>query len=47
MRMIIANNINSTLPSIENQHAKDFLKLVEEKFRYADKALAGTLMAEL
>ncbi|GJW46001.1 retrovirus-related pol polyprotein from transposon TNT 1-94 [Tanacetum coccineum] len=47
MRMTIANNINSTLPSIENQHAKDFLKLVKEKFRSTDKALAGTLMAEL
>ncbi|GJX48932.1 retrovirus-related pol polyprotein from transposon TNT 1-94 [Tanacetum coccineum] len=46
-RMTIANNIKSTLPSIENQNAKDFLKLVEEKFRSADKALAGTLMAEL
>ncbi|GJU60324.1 retrovirus-related pol polyprotein from transposon TNT 1-94 [Tanacetum coccineum] len=47
MRMTIANNIKSTLPSIENQNAKDFLKLVEEKFRSVDKALAGTLMAEL
>ncbi|GKC28100.1 retrovirus-related pol polyprotein from transposon TNT 1-94, partial [Tanacetum coccineum] len=47
MRMTIANNIKSTLPRIENQNAKDFLKLVEEKFRFADKALTGTLMAEL
>ncbi|GJV51544.1 hypothetical protein Tco_1447285 [Tanacetum coccineum] len=27
--------------------AKNFLKLVEEKFHYIDKALARTLMAEL
>nr|GEX87608.1 retrovirus-related Pol polyprotein from transposon TNT 1-94 [Tanacetum cinerariifolium] len=47
IRMTISNNIKSTLPSIENRHAKDFLKLVEEKFRSADKALAGTLMAKL
>ncbi|GKA36108.1 hypothetical protein Tco_0722599 [Tanacetum coccineum] len=47
MRMTIANNINSTLPGIGNQNAKDFLKLVEEKFCSTDKALAGTLMAEL
>ncbi|GJV32543.1 retrovirus-related pol polyprotein from transposon TNT 1-94 [Tanacetum coccineum] len=37
MRMAIANNIKSTLPGIEKQNAKDFLKLVEEKFRSADK----------
>ncbi|GJW31471.1 retrovirus-related pol polyprotein from transposon TNT 1-94, partial [Tanacetum coccineum] len=47
MLMAIANNIKSTLPSNENQNAKDFLKLVEEKFHFADKALARTLMAEL
>ncbi|GJY60367.1 retrovirus-related pol polyprotein from transposon TNT 1-94 [Tanacetum coccineum] len=47
MRTTIGNNIKSTLPGIENQNAKDFLKLVEEKFRYANKALARTLMAEL
>ncbi|GKB27658.1 hypothetical protein Tco_0867059 [Tanacetum coccineum] len=47
MRVEIANNIKSTLHGIENQNAKDFLKLVEEKFRSADKALARTLMAEL
>ncbi|GKA23015.1 retrovirus-related pol polyprotein from transposon TNT 1-94 [Tanacetum coccineum] len=45
MRMKIANNIKSTLPGIKNHNAKDFLKLVEEKFRSADKALAETLMA--
>ncbi|GKD88377.1 hypothetical protein Tco_1363884, partial [Tanacetum coccineum] len=48
MQMRIANNIiKSTFPGIENQNAKDFLKLVEENFYSADKALAGTLMAEL
>ncbi|GJZ97000.1 retrovirus-related pol polyprotein from transposon TNT 1-94 [Tanacetum coccineum] len=47
MRMSIANNIKPTLPGTENQNTKDFLKLVEEKFFYVDKALAGTLMAEL
>ncbi|GJS24479.1 F-box domain containing protein, partial [Tanacetum coccineum] len=35
-----------TLFSIENQNAKDFLKLVEKKFCSTDKALAVTLMAE-
>nr|GEU55926.1 hypothetical protein [Tanacetum cinerariifolium] len=30
-----------------DKNAQDFLKLVEEKFRYADKVLAGTLMAQL
>ncbi|GJW42085.1 hypothetical protein Tco_0070884 [Tanacetum coccineum] len=34
MRMTIANNIKSTLPGIENQNDKDFLKLVEEKFSF-------------
>nr|GEW77084.1 hypothetical protein [Tanacetum cinerariifolium] len=47
MRMAIANNIKSTLHGIENQNAKDFLELVKEKFRSADKAIARTLMAEL
>nr|GEY04182.1 hypothetical protein [Tanacetum cinerariifolium] len=47
IQMTISNNIKSTLPSIENQHVKDFLKLVEEKLRSAHKALAWTLMAEL
>nr|GEX76124.1 reverse transcriptase domain-containing protein [Tanacetum cinerariifolium] len=47
LMMTIANNIKSTLPGIENQNAKDFLKLVEEKFCSTDKALARKLMAEL
>ncbi|GJX85022.1 hypothetical protein Tco_0335796 [Tanacetum coccineum] len=47
MRMAIANNIKCTLPGIENQNAKDFLKLIKEKVCSADKALTWTLMAEL
>ena len=45
MRMTIANNIKSTLP--KSVIAKEYLKLVEERFRSADKSLVGTLMAEL
>ena len=45
MRMTIANNIKSTLP--ESVTALEYLKLVEECFRSADKSLAETLMAEL
>ncbi|XP_060210393.1 uncharacterized protein LOC132637296 [Lycium barbarum] len=45
MRMIIANNIKSTIPQTES--AREYLKFVEERFRSADKSLAGTLMAEL
>ena len=45
MRMTIANNIKSTLP--KSVIAKEYLKLVEERFRSADKSLAGILMAEL
>ncbi|KAG8379129.1 hypothetical protein BUALT_Bualt07G0056100 [Buddleja alternifolia] len=45
MRMTIVNNIKTTLP--ESVTAKEYLKLVEEHFRSADKSLAGTLMAEL
>nr|GEZ25643.1 retrovirus-related Pol polyprotein from transposon TNT 1-94 [Tanacetum cinerariifolium] len=45
--MTISNNIKCTRPVIENQNAKDSLKLMEEKFCSADKALAGTLMAYL
>ena len=43
--MTIANNIKSTLP--ESVTTLEYLKLVEERFRSADKSLAGTLMAEL
>ncbi|XP_060182128.1 uncharacterized protein LOC132611768 [Lycium barbarum] len=45
MRMIIANNIKSTIPQTES--TREYLKFVEERFRSADKSLAGTLMAEL
>nr|XP_033509313.1 uncharacterized protein LOC117274201 isoform X1 [Nicotiana tomentosiformis] len=44
-RMNIANNIKSTIPQTES--AREYLKFVEECFRFADKSLAGTLMAEL
>ncbi|KAG8377672.1 hypothetical protein BUALT_Bualt08G0057200 [Buddleja alternifolia] len=45
MRLTITNNIKTTLP--ESVTAKEYLKLVEERFRSAYKSLAGTLMAEL
>ncbi|XP_057975252.1 uncharacterized protein LOC131162662 [Malania oleifera] len=45
MRMCIKNNIKSTLPQLEN--AKEYLKVVEDWFRLADKSLAGRLMAAL
>jgi len=45
MRMTVANNIKSTIPQTES--AREYLKFVEERFRSADKSLAGTLMAEL
>ncbi|XP_038978010.1 uncharacterized protein LOC120108482 [Phoenix dactylifera] len=45
MRMSIANNIKSTLPECDSAQA--LLKTVEERFRSADKSLAGTLMAKL
>ena len=45
MRMTIANNIKTSLPQTE--FASEFLKSFEERFKRADKSLAGTLMAEL
>ena len=45
MRMAIANNIKTTLPKTKN--AKEFLSNVEDRFKTADKSLAGTLMAKL
>ena len=45
MRMTIANIIKTTIPQTES--AKEYLKFVEERFRFVDKSLAGTLMAEL
>ncbi|XP_070003180.1 uncharacterized protein [Nicotiana sylvestris] len=43
--MNIANNIKSTIPQTES--AREYLKFVEERFRSADKSLAGSLIAEL
>lgn len=45
MRMTIANNIKTTLPKDET--AAEFLKNIQDRFKSADKSLAGTLMAEL
>ena len=45
MRMTIANNIKTSLHQTE--FASEFLKSVEERFKRADKSLAGTLIAEL
>ena len=45
MQMTIANNIKTTIELTES--AKEYLKLVEERFWSADKPLAGTLMFEL
>ena len=44
MRITIASSIKSTLP--ESVIAKEYLKLVEECFRSADKSLTRTLMAK-
>ncbi|XP_057990190.1 uncharacterized protein LOC131172696 [Hevea brasiliensis] len=43
--MTIANNIKTTILQTEN--AKEYLNFVEERFRSANKSLAGTLMAQL
>ena len=45
MRMAITNNIKSTI--LESVIAKEYLKLVEERFRSTNKSLTGTLMAKL
>ncbi|XP_026384074.1 uncharacterized protein LOC113279608 [Papaver somniferum] len=45
MKMTIASNIKTSLPNVRN--AKEFLKLVDKRFRSADKSLARTLMAHL
>ncbi|CAL9026013.1 unnamed protein product, partial [Prunus brigantina] len=49
MRMTIANNIKTTLPQAETaqEYLKNYNKNVENRFKTADKSLAGTLMAEL
>ncbi|GAV79566.1 hypothetical protein CFOL_v3_23031, partial [Cephalotus follicularis] len=47
MRMIVANNIKSTIPVTDN--AKEFMKLVENlsQSESTDKSRAGTLMGTL
>ncbi|TYH87669.1 hypothetical protein ES332_D01G134500v1 [Gossypium tomentosum] len=45
LRMIIANNIKTTIPQIEN--AKEYIMFVVERFRSTDKSLTSTLMARL
>ncbi|KAI4340369.1 hypothetical protein MLD38_025213 [Melastoma candidum] len=42
--MTIANNIKTSIP--HNESAREYLMFVEERFRSADKSLAGTLMVE-
>ena len=41
MQMTIANNIKTTIPQTES--AKEYLKFVEERFRFSNKSLIGTL----
>ena len=45
LRMTIAANIKTSLPDTSN--AKEYLNNVKNRFRTADKSLAGKLMAEL
>ena len=45
IRMTIANNIKTSLPIATS--AKEYLKVIEDRFKSADKSLAGTLMKEL
>ncbi|CAD5196143.1 unnamed protein product [Musa acuminata subsp. malaccensis] len=45
IRMTIANNIKTSLPTATS--AKEYLKVIEDRFKSADKSLAGTLMKEL
>ncbi|XP_025664482.1 uncharacterized protein [Arachis hypogaea] len=45
MRMTTASNIKTTLPQTES--AKEYLVFVEDRFRFADKSLAITLMSQL
>lgn len=46
IRMTVANNIKTSLPA-EVDNAKDLLAAIKDRFKSADKSLAGTLMAEL
>ncbi|XP_050233007.1 uncharacterized protein LOC126681508 [Mercurialis annua] len=43
--MTIASNIKTSLPKPVN--AKDYLQVIEDQFKTADKSLAGKLMANL
>ena len=45
LRMTIAANIKTSLPTPEN--AKDYMKAITDRFKTADKSLAGKLMADL
>uniref|UniRef100_A0A0D2ZUD9 Uncharacterized protein n=1 Tax=Brassica oleracea var. oleracea TaxID=109376 RepID=A0A0D2ZUD9_BRAOL len=45
LRMTIASNIKTSLPVAEK--AKAYLATIEERFKTADKSLAGKLMADL
>ncbi|KAG7537080.1 hypothetical protein ISN44_As13g010020, partial [Arabidopsis suecica] len=45
LRMTIANNIKTSLPDADK--AKAYLAAIEERFKTADKSLAGKLMADL
>lgn len=45
MRMTMANNIKTSLP--QTNSSLELLTAVKERFKSADKSLAGTLMAEL
>ena len=45
MRMCVASNIQTSLP--ETTNAKEYLNNIKERFRTADKSLAGKLMADL
>ena len=45
MRMIVADNIKSTIPQIKS--VSEYLKFVEERFPSGDKSLVDTLMVEL
>ncbi|XP_023638903.1 uncharacterized protein LOC111830638 [Capsella rubella] len=45
LRMTIASNVKTSLPDVEK--AKAYLTAIEERFKTADKSLAGKLMADL
>ncbi|XP_028063222.1 uncharacterized protein LOC114266519 [Camellia sinensis] len=45
MKMTIENNIKTSLPQTIN--ALEYLKAVEDRFRFADKSFSSTIMAKL